>query len=107
MKKTIALTAIAAIAVFGLGFGVTAIALDDGNPAWVDSEGRVDPARMPAMVPVENSAGKVVGFVRSADLNAPPPPPTSTARASDGLTLYDSRGRAIGTVGENGVALNP
>lgn len=72
MKRAIAILAF----LFGILGASAAIALEDGPPplpAWRNADGTLNPAEMPAMMPVAGPNGAIVGYASSAKLFGPPP----------------------------------
>ncbi len=65
--------ALGAITAIALSIGLSSVASgSDSVPSWVNSDGTVDTSKMPARMPMLDSRGNVMGYVKTSDLNAPP-----------------------------------
>jgi hypothetical protein len=82
----------------GIGIGY-AITRDEPPPppAWVNPDGSIDPAKVPAKIWVVDSTGKRVGYVDGSSVFAPPPPPGTTSTSS-GLPVKNEAGEVVGAM---------
>jgi hypothetical protein len=62
------------------------------DPPWVSQDGTIDETKVPDLLPVATSNGRLVGYVRGADVFSP---------KTDDLFVY-SAGRVVGEVTDAG-----
>ncbi len=116
-KRMVAIVIVTVLSL-GLTAFVYARASDRSDPPWVGTDGqgrygRIDESKEPPTYPVLNSRGRVVGHVRTSELDAAPPwtPGTPAFRSLSNnnvhqveaaVRVFDSRGRVVGYVGSRG-----